>query len=430
MQQITDEIVQEIRTKFPTVERSADGERIFFDNGAGSLVLQSAIDAEALARTKSAPNRGGVYRESKVNEEMILEGRKAIADLLNAPNPYSIVQGDSASDLFFKLAYGLLTKFEDSDNVVSTNLEHYANVTPYLDLQKRGKLKEVRLAKLRMDDGRLDVNDLESLVDNHTKVVAIGASSNLLGTITPMKEIARIAHRVGAYVVVDAVHHVPQGPIDVQDLDCDFLVFSGYKFFGPHGSYMYVKEQVFPEIQTFHVDPNASGKVMPSSFELGTRDPAKFAAIKAVIDYLLWVYSRVNDDRDSTDLGEERTKVLKESMSLIESYGRELTSAMLFGPHEERGLCDLSNLKIYGITDETHLSERDCTFTFKVKNKSDSEVVEKLWTDYRIAARAGHFWNNAQELYDIPSAVRVTLLHYNTKSEISKFLRAMAEITR
>jgi selenocysteine lyase/cysteine desulfurase len=425
-----EDVVSQIRLRFPTIEKSEnDGkERIFFDNGAGSLVLGSAIQAEEIARTRSAPNRGGYYSESKVNEEFILEGRKAVADLLNAPNPYTIVQGDSASDLFFKLAYGLSAKLEPSDNVVSTSLEHYANITPYLDLQKKGRIKEVRLARLKMDEGTLDVDHLANLVDNRTKVVAISASSNLLGTKTPVKEIAKIAHNVGAYLVVDGVHHVPQGPVDVQDLDCDFLVFSGYKFFAPHGSYMYVKEQVFPEIQTFHVDPNATGKVSPSSFELGTRDPGKFAAIRAVIDYHLWIYSRIRGGKDSFDIEMQRSKALRETMSLVEDYGRELTRALLYGDEDNAGLLNIPNVKLYGITDKSRFSERDCTVTFKLKNMNDTQVIEKLWTDYRITSRGGHFWNNAQDVYSIPSAVRVTLLHYNTKGEISRFLRAVKKL--
>jgi cysteine desulfurase family protein (TIGR01976 family) len=432
--EINDEIVNELRTKFPTIEKTADGDRIFFDNGAGSLVLQSAIDAEAHARIVSSPNRGAIYGESKVNEAYITNGRKAIAELLNAPNPNTIVQGDSASDLLFKLAYGLSPKFTSSDNVVSTYLEHYANLSPYFDLQKKGRIKEVRLARLNADEGSLDMDHLAALVDNHTKIVAVSASSNLLGTKTDLKQIAKIAHAVGASVVVDAVHHVPQGPVDVQDLDCDFLAFSGYKFFGPHGSYMYVKDELFSHVDTFHVDPNTAGKISPSSFELGTRDPAKFAAIGSVIDYLLWLHSRISsnshENPQSQATNGKRTIVLKETMSSIEDYGRRLTEIMLYGSDNVTGLADLKNVKIYGITDRARLNERDCTFSFKISNVKDSYVAEQLWNKWRIASRAGHYWNNAQEFYNIPTAVRVTLLHYNTIGEVTKFLSAISEIIK
>jgi cysteine desulfurase family protein (TIGR01976 family) len=429
--EITDKLVEELRAKFPTIKKTEDGDRIFFDNGAGSLILQSAIDSEVEARIRSSPNRGAIYGESKINEAYILEGRKAIADLFGATNPNTIVQGDSASDLLFKLAYGLSTKFSSSDNVVSTNLEHYANLSPYLDLQKKGKIREVRLAKLDTAEGTLDMDHLASLVDSHTKVVAVSASSNLLGTKTDLKQIAKIAHEVGAYLVVDAVHHVPQGPVNVQDSDCDFLVFSGYKFFGPHGSYMYVKDELFCEVETFHVDPNASGKITPSSFELGTRDPAKFAAIKAVIDYLVWLNLRIHGgwDSDMKKNADNRPLVLNETMKSIEKYGRSLTETMLYGSENVRGLVDLKNVRVYGITDRTRLEDRDCTFSIKIDGAKDNEVVEELWTKWRIAARAGHYWNNAQEFYGIPSAIRVTLLHYNSKSEITKFLSAISEIS-
>lgn len=431
MMEISNEILEQVRSRFPAIDADKDGQRIFFDNGAGSLSLKTAIDAEAITRVKAAPNRGGVYGESKVTEQIILQGRQAIADLLNAPNPNTIVQGDSASDLFFKVAFALAHRLSASDNVVSTNMEHYANVAPYLELKKRGILGEVRLAKLNKYEGTLNLNDLQDLVDKHTKVIAVSASSNLLGTRAPVKHIARIAHDAGAYLVVDAVHHVPQGAVDVQELDSDFLVFSGYKLFGPHGGYMHVKEDLFPRIEPFHVDPNASGKIVPSNFELGTRDPAKFAAMEAVIDYLVWLDSKIRHKENPLDNISKmnRTEMLKEAMDTIESYGRELTEAILFGCNGERGITEIPNVKIFGMTNRDRLSERDCTFTFKVSGINDARFVERLWNNYRIAARSGHYWNNAEEYYNLESAIRVTLLHYNTKAEVAKFLRAVAEIS-
>jgi selenocysteine lyase/cysteine desulfurase len=427
---IDERLVGKIREEFYHVDSDLDGKRIYFDNGVGSLVLKRTVDAEVKARTELNPNKGSNYTESKLTEAAILEGRSAIADLLNAPSPTTIVQGESASDLLFKINYAISKKLSNGDNVVSTNYEHYANITPFWELKKRGILKDFRLANVNKEDGRLDLDHLRSLIDQKTKVVAVAASSNLLGSKTPLREVSKMARAVGAYFIIDAVHHVPQGPIDVQEIDCDFLVFSGYKVFGPHGSYAYVNERVFGELDTYRVDPSPT-PTSPSRYELGTRDPTKFAASKAVIDYLVWLSEQVGihyKGRFNNYSG--RTRSLKVAMDAIERVGQTLSKLMLTGTDGVKGLAHLPNVRIFGITDLNRLDERDPTFSFKVKNMDEQELIDRLWKKYRIAMRVGHFWNNAHELYGEPSMARVTLLHYNTPAEIRSFLQAIEHVSK
>jgi selenocysteine lyase/cysteine desulfurase len=244
-----------IRSEFPRAVVDASGrKRIFFDNGTGTLVVGRAARAEAQARVDCSANVGSVFSESKNAEATILEGRRAVADLLDATSE-TIVSGESATSLFFSLSYALGKELTGNENIVTTDYEHYANVSPWVELERRGVAREVRFARLNKVDGTLDMDHLRSLVDSDTRVVSVSAASNVLGTKSPLQEIGKIAKGVDAYFVVDAVHHAAHGPIDVKSIGCDFLVLSGYKFFSSHGSFLYGKEDCLRILKGYEVAP-------------------------------------------------------------------------------------------------------------------------------------------------------------------------------
>jgi selenocysteine lyase/cysteine desulfurase len=249
------------------------------DNGTGTLVVGRAARAEAAARVDCSANVEAIFHESKDAEATILEGRKAVAELLNAPSHDTIVSGESATSLFFSLSYAMARDFTGKENVVTTDYEHYANLSPWIELQRRGAISEVRFARLNKTDGTLDLDHLKTIVDDKTKVVTVTAASNALGTKTRLDEVRKIARATNAYFLVDAVHHVAHGPMDVQAIDCDFLVFSGYKIFSSHGSFLYGKEHLLKAVKPYKVAPAPNEP--PHNWEWGTRDQAKFAGIKA-----------------------------------------------------------------------------------------------------------------------------------------------------
>lgn len=424
----SEEYIEEIRKNFPTIASDFKGvNRIFLDNGAGSLVLKNAADAEYNARILYSANTDAIYNESKMTEETLKTGRKAISYLLNIKDSKRIFESESASSNLFKVSYALRNHIHTGDNVVSTSAEHFANVAPYLEMKKNGKIDGLRLAKLNRADGTVDMDDFASLVDSKTKVIAVTAESNLLGNKTKLKEIAKIARENEALLVIDGVHYTPQAYFDASSVDCDIFVFSAYKIFGPRGSFAYISERALDVMDPFYVDREAkTGK--PSYFELGTKDQAIFAAMSSVVEYISRLSLSLEDFSNGaeTEIGYESAS---KGMKRIEAYQDFVTKSVLEGTDEEEGLVTLKNVNLYGITDANRISERGSTFSFKFKNISDKEAEDYFWNKFGITAVGGGHWNLAHDYYSEPSMLRVTFLHYNSLKEVNEFLRAVKWIS-
>jgi len=422
------DLLDKIRAEFPRAVVDLNGrKRAFFDNGTGTLVVGRASRAEAKARVDCSANVGAVFNESKKANAVILEGRKAVADLLNAPSPDTIISGESATALLFNLSYAVGKELTGKENVVTTDYEHYANVSPWMELERRQKIQKVRFARLNKDEGTLDMEHLQSLIDTKTKVVTVTAASNVLGTKSPLKDIGKMAKEVNAYFVVDAVHHVPHGPMDVKALNCDFLVFSGYKLFSSHGSFLYGKKDLLKTFKPYKVA--SAPEYAPYSWELGTRDQSMFAAIGGVVDHFVWLADQVQDSYEGSFteyVGRRRS--LKVAMDAVEKYEVELARAVLAGFDDIKGLRDMPKVKVYGLADLNRLKERDPTFAFKVENISDDKVAGRLWTEGDIATRAEDFYSRALEPYNQQTMIRISLVHYNTLEEIGVFLKTLNEI--
>jgi selenocysteine lyase/cysteine desulfurase len=354
-------------------------------------------------------------------DNVISEGRKAVADLLNAPLPDCIVSGESATSLFFNLSYAIGRELTGKENVVTTEFEHYANISPWVELEERKKIEKVRFARLNTDEGTVDVEHLKSLIDRNTRVVTVTAASNAFGSKSPLEEIEKMAREVDAYFIVDAVHHVAHGPIDVKAIGCDFLVFSGYKLFSSHGSFLYGKKECLESLSPYKVAP--APRYAPQKWEWGTRDQSMFAAITSVADYLVWLACESSKSHSSG-----RKRSFKIAMEAIEEYETGLAEKILVGFDGVKGLTELRRLEIFGLTDLKRLNERDPTFSFKVKGVPDDEVVERLWTKGAIAARAENFYSRGLESYGEQKMIRISLVHYNTPEEVAGFLRTMDKI--
>lgn len=426
--QFDEEYLKEIRKNFPYIEKDFKGtSRIFVDNGAGSLVLRRAAEAEYNARMQYSANTDAIYNESKMNEEVLSEGRKSVSCLLNASNPNSIYEGESASALLFKLSYALRNYIGIDDNVVTTSAEHFANVAPYLEMKKNNRISELRIAGLSKEDGSIDMDNLSSLIDSRTKVIAITAESNLLGNKTEMGEVSKIAHENNAMLVVDGVHYTPQSYFDVNSVDCDFFVFSAYKIFGPRGSFAYLSDRALDIIDPFFVDREAkAGK--SSYFELGTKDQAIFAAISAIVQYIGRLSLDMENFKKGTAPNNEKASV-KAGMMKIEKYQDELTRAVLEGVDGDEGLYHIKNVKLYGIKEKDRASERGSTFSFKFQNIDDKKAEEYFWKKFGITVVGGSHWNLAHDFYSEPSMLRATFLHYNTREEVKQFLKAVKWIS-
>ncbi len=411
-----------IRREFPAARKDATGRaRAFLDNGAGTLVCRAAAEREARARIDWSANTGNLFPESKGAEATILEGREAVSDFLNADGPHAIISGESATSLLFSLSYALSRTFTGEENVVLTAYEHFANVSPWEELQRTGKIREVRFAQFDTNRFLLDIDDLAARIDSRTKVVAVAAASNFLGTRSPLRELARIAHDAGALFIVDAVHHVCHGHTDVRAIGADALVFSGYKLFSRHGSFLYLRPELVEDLWPYKVDP--SPKHGPEKWEWGTRDQALFAAITGVIDYLAGL-STPGAKRTARP-GRERIARLRNSMESVETYELGLNRVLLEGDGVSPGLLDISGLTLYGPREIPKGLGRDPTFTFKLTGYDDADVSRVLYEKYGLAVGAEDYFSRVPRLYGFDTAVRATFVHYNTPGDASALLKAL-----
>jgi selenocysteine lyase/cysteine desulfurase len=269
---------------------------------------------------------------------------------------------------------------------------------------------------------------MAALIDSDTKVVAVSAASNLLGSKSPLDEIGKLANEVGAYYVIDAVHHIAHGPLDVQALDCDFLAFSGYKLFSSHGSFLYGKEEYLESLSPYKVEP--APEHGPRKWESGMRNPAIFSALCGAVDHFVWLADQIQQQYTGKFIDYEgRKRALKIAMDATEQYEMDLSKAVLEGFDDVPGLLDIPKVNVYGLTDLKRLNERDPTFSFLVDGIPDNEVVKRLWTEGAIALRASSFYSySAENVYNKPAMIRLSLVQYNTIEEIRDFLQTLNTI--
>jgi len=416
--------LSKVRREFPAVEADPTGrKRAFLDNGAGTLVTRRAAEMETAARTDWSANVGNQFLESKGAEDAILEGRKAVADLLHAEGPETIVSGESCTSLLFNLSYAMSRKFSGEGNVVATGYEHFANINPWVELGAIGLIKELKFAKFDLDAGLLDMEEMKSLINKDTKIVTATAASNVLGTRTDLKEVGKMAKEVGAFFVVDAVHHVAHGPTDVSKIGCDSLVFSGYKMFSRHGSFMYMKPEQMEKLVPYKVDP--SPKHGPEKWEMGTRDQAMFAAITGTVDYLAWLGDP--NAKLPPNAGPQRAAKVRQALERIEVYERELTRIVLDGYGKLLGLRYIPGLTIFGPREVPKIG-RDPTFAFKLEGYEDHDLAKILWDKYALAVGAEDYYSRVPALYKAKTMMRATFVHYNMKQEALALLEALSEL--
>ncbi len=417
--------LKKVRREFPTVQADPSGrKRVFLDNGAGTLVTRRAAEAEHRARMDWSANVGNCFLESRGAADTILAGRTAVSDLLRADGPESIISGESCTSLLFGLSYAISRTLKGDGNVVASGYEHYANVSPWAELGGTHLIGEFRLSKIDLETGLLDMEDMKRLIDKNTKVVTVTAASNVLGSRTDLAEVGKMAHEAGAYFCVDAVHHIAHGPTDVHKIGCDFLVFSGYKLFSRHGSFMYIRPELVEKLAPYKVE--ASPKHGPEKWEQGTRDQAMFAAISGVAEYLVWLSDP--GSRVAPKPGSQRAAVLRRALEQIEGHERELSRIVLDGYGRLPGIMYIPGLTLYGPKGVAKKPGRDPTFSFKLAGWDDHELAKELWDRYAIAVGAEDYYSIVPATYGTETFVRATFVHYNTKHEALRLLKALNEL--
>jgi len=275
--------VDEMRHCFPALARTHNGYPVaYFDGPGGTQVPRMVVEAMNDYLYHHNANTHWAYPSSEETDAIIDSARNVLADFLSA-SPTEIVFGTNMTTLTFHLARALSHSYGPDDEIVVTELDHHANIAPWRTLEKECGLK-VRTAKMIPQTGELDWDDLSRQLTRHTKLVAIGAASNALGTINDVKRVGEMAHSLGAKIFVDAVHYAPHGLIDVRDWNCDFLACSAYKFYGPHIGILYGQRDLLDSLDFPKLIPAPDST--PERAETGTQNHEGIAGAAAAVDFL------------------------------------------------------------------------------------------------------------------------------------------------
>ena len=409
--------LEKIRGSFPSLSRKFnEREAVYFDGPGGSQVPQSVADAVSNYLLNHNANTGMSFVTSIETDEIITETLSACAEFLGCSDPNEIAFGQNMTSLNIQLASALSKTWGPGDEIVVTRLDHDANVRPW-SLAAEWSGASLKKVEVNPDDCTLDMKSLAESISESTVLVAIGAASNLSGTINNLRELIGIAHGFGAEVVVDAVHFAPHSLIDVEDIGCDFLLCSPYKFFGPHQGILWGRRGRMEELPVAKL--RVSTEEVPFRWMTGTQSHEGMAGTRAAIDHIAWIGREVSGNE-----GLGRREALKIAYSAIEGHERELCLRMI------QGLADIDGLKIWGITDPERIAERSPTVSFTHPKMVASEIGALL-AERGIFVWAGNFY--ALELTEAlglePEGVlRVGLLHYNSMEEVNFFLESVREI--
>src|SRR6266446_10486441 len=402
------------RAQFPPLKLQVNGQlAAFLDGPAGTQVPKQVIDAVQNYFTSSNANTCGAFATSRANDAMIKSARAAMADFFNC-DAGEVVFGQNMTTITFALSRAIGRDLKPGDEIVVTTLDHDANVAPWRALEEKGVV--IRQVDIRESDCTLDLDDLSRKITSKTKLVAVGYASNMVGTINPVAEITKLAHAAGALMFIDAVHYAPHGLIDVKALDCDFVVCSPYKFFGPHMGTLYGKRQHLERFKPYKVRPATN--TSPECWETGTQVQELIAGIDAAVDYI----AELGRHADSSV--KSRREALQAAYRATHRYETGLLSRLI------TGLQTLPGLRIFGITDAKRFDERCSTLSFRLGDRNPTEIA-KFLGDRGIFTWDGNFYAlNLSERLGVEQkggVLRVGLVHYNTAGEVDRLLAALRE---
>src|SRR5467141_2671857 len=331
-----------VREQFPSLKLQANGQAAaFLDGPAGTQVPKQVMDAVQNYFLTANANTYGAFATSRRNDAMIASARAAMADFFNCDSN-EVVFGQNMTTITFALARAIGREMKPGDEIVVTTLDHDANVAPWRALEEKGVV--IRQVNIRESDCTLDLDDLKGKITDKTRLVAVGYASNMVGTINPVAEIAKLAHAAGALMFIDAVHFAPHGLIDVKALDCDFLACSPYKFFGPHMGTLYGKREHLERFKPYKVRPATD--VSPESWETGTQVQELIAGITAAVDYI----AELGRHYDPT--ASDRRSALLAAYRITRQHETSLLARLI------EGLLAIPTLRFFGIGDPSRFHDR------------------------------------------------------------------------
>ena len=403
--------VEDIRAQFPALERTHNGFPVaYLDGPGGTQVPRGVVRAMEDYLFNHNANTHWRYPTSEETDALIADSREALASFLNG-RADEIAFGQNMTSLTFHLARAFGRQWDKGDEVVITELDHHGNVAPWTELQKDCGIT-VRMVKMRTNDGQLDWSDLEAAITPRTKLLAINAASNALGTITDITSATALAHSVGAHVFVDAVHYAPHMLVDVQAIGCDFLGCSAYKFYGPHIGVLWGKRDLIESLDAPRLAP--APQESPERLETGTQNHEGIVGAAAAVDFLA---SLANGDSGP------RRDALRASFSALHARGEALLVKLW------SSLSHIDGLTLYGPKPGT---PRTPTLSFTLRGFSTDDVAIAL-------AKQGVFVSNGdfyaativERLGLVPDGlVRVGCSCYTSEDEVDRLIDGVRALAR
>jgi cysteine desulfurase family protein (TIGR01976 family) len=396
-----------VRNQFPAVGK----EWAFFDNAGGSQILGRSVERITDFLLTRNVQTGGSYDVSIKAKEAVEASRRAIATLVNASRPEEIVMGPSTTVLLQNLARAMASQLNAGDEIIVTNADHESNIGPWMSLKERGVV--IRTWEVNRETFELEIEDLLPLFGPRTKLVAVTHVSNLLGTINPVAEIARITHEHGARICVDAVAYAPHGAVDVTGWDVDYYAFSFYKVFGPHHAVLYGKYEHLLELDGLYHYFYGKDKV-PHKLEPGNVNYELSCGAAGIVDYLVELGGKSNST------GDDRSKV-------VAAFGDIVEHERIIGEQLLSYLRERNDTRIIGRTHAV-AGARVPTISFVVDGKDSGEIAKGI-DPYKIAVRFGDFHaRRLAEYLDLMGSsgvVRVSMAHYNSPAEVDGLIKAL-----
>jgi cysteine desulfurase family protein (TIGR01976 family) len=410
--------VAQLQAQFPALARA--GKFVFFDNAAGAQIPQAVFDAMNTHMLERMVQRGGRYPQSIAVDAAMAQARESVAALVNAPSANEIAFGMNATSFIRQVSLAIGQTLGARNEIILTDLDHEANIATWLALANLGA--RFLWWKLR-DDGCLNVEDLQQLLSARTRLVACTAAANSLGTLVDVRRAADAVHEAGGEIFLDCVHYAPHGRLDVQAIDCDYLVCSGYKIFGPHMGFLWGRYELLRGLATFREDfiPDEP----PGKIEAGTVVYENVAGMDAAVRYLGRLGRSLMPPAEPAAVSTLRDDLTR-AMRAILAYEQTLSAEMLT-------VLRSCGARVYGIADVAGVAGRVPTFCFNVGKVAPADITTGM-ASAGFAIRDGHMYSpRLMHRLGLPvesGAVRVSLVHYNTVAEIHRFGNVLSDLSK
>ena len=414
----------QVRSRFPALNPELNPlAPIFLDNPGGTQVPLQVVHSISDYLTLKNANLGGAFVTSVRSGETFEKAHQDMAQFLNATSAQEIVFGQNMTTLTLQMSRALGHRFQKGDEIIITEMEHDANYTPWV-LMARDHELVVKVLPFNRDTFEFDLDALDALLSPKTRLLCMNHASNMTGTINDVALASKKARSAGALVYVDSVQFAPHGVIDVQEIDCDFLVCSPYKFFGPHLGVLWGRHSVLSEIHPYKL--NAASDDLPDRFETGTLNYEGMAGVSAVMDYFEWIGGEFCDPQtlQSYSHFEKRRQYICAAMDFCFEFEKPMARYLI------EGLNAMKGVHILGITDPGAMDRRVPTVSFTIEKHQPLEIANML------GKRNVQVWNghnyaiapmSALGLLDQGGAIRIGLAHYNTMEEIDFTLSLLGE---